>query len=184
MICGIDEAGRGPLAGPVCAAAVMLPPDFPLHVLGDSKALSQKKRDSAYELIVAGAIDWCVAWATWEEIGILNILGATMLAMRRAFEGLSVRPSEILVDGDHYPDLRCSGRAIIRGDSIVPEIMAASILAKVARDRLMTRLDTVQPEYGFARHKGYPTLAHRKAIKENGPSLWARPGFTVQFPSP
>lgn len=180
MICGMDEAGRGPLAGPVCAAAVILPEDFPLRVLGDSKALSSKQRELAYDTITKEALDWSVAWATHAEIGELNILRASLLAMERAFRGLVLRPSETLVDGTFYPRIPCPGKAIIRGDSLVPQIMAASILAKVARDRFMERLDAIQPGYGFARHKGYPTVAHRMAIKENGPSLWARPGFTVR----
>jgi ribonuclease HII len=179
-ICGIDEAGRGPLAGPVCAAAVILPPGFPCEILDDSKAMSPAKRDEAYKVIVSGALDWAVGWATWEEIGKLNILNASLVAMKRAFEALVVEPMIVFVDGNRIPALGCASCAVIKGDSLLPSIMAASILAKVARDRVMAKLDAVEPEYGFARHKGYPTKEHREKIKEYGPSLWARPGFRVK----
>jgi len=178
-LCGIDEAGRGPLAGPVCAAAVILPEDFPFGLLGDSKALSPARREKAYEVIVERAIDWAIAWATCEEIGSLNILNASLLAMKRACGALSSVPALVVVDGNRLPDLGAPTYALIKGDSLLAPIMAASILAKVARDRVMLRLDAVEPEYGFARHKGYPTAAHRAAIKKAGPSLWARPGFSV-----
>jgi ribonuclease HII len=176
-ICGIDEAGRGPLSGPVCAAAVMLPEDFPLECLDDSKALSESKREKAYDLIISDALDWAVGWATHEEIGQFNILNASLLAMARAYALIQLKPAIVLVDGNRLPHIASPCRAIVRGDSLVPSIMAASILAKVARDRLMARLDRIEPEYGFCRHKGYPTKSHREAIKKNGPSLWARPGF-------
>ena len=179
-ICGIDEAGRGPLVGPVCAAAVVLPEDFPCLLLDDSKALSPSKREAAYEVIVSGALDWAIGWATWEEIGRINILQASLLAMKRAYEALALEPEVVFVDGNRAPALGRPVRTLVRGDSILPPIMAASILAKVARDRLMERLDAVEPWYGFARHKGYPTSAHREAIKKTGLSLWARPGFKVR----
>lgn len=178
-ICGIDEAGRGPLAGPVCAAAVILPRDFPCGILDDSKALSLLRRERAYEAIVSGALDWAVGWATWEEIGSVNILQASLLAMKRAFDALILEPRAIFVDGNKAPPLGRPVHPLIKGDSLLPSIMAASILAKVSRDRLMERLDAIEPEYGFARHKGYPTKQHRAAIKKTGLSLWARPGFKV-----
>jgi len=179
-ICGIDEAGRGPLAGSVCAAAIILTEDFPVEILDDSKALSKKKRERAYRYITEKALDWAVGWASWEEIGALNILQASLLAMKRAYEALSMVPETVLVDGNRLPDLGCPCSALIGGDALQPSIMAASILAKVARDRMMLRLDAVQPEYGFSRHKGYPTLEHRQAIKKFGPSLWERPGFALR----
>lgn len=179
-VCGIDEAGRGPLAGPVCAAAVILPEDFPCFLLDDSKALSRARRERAYEVIVSKALDWAVGWATWEEIGRINILQASLLAMKRAYNALSLEPGIVFVDGNKAPRLGCPVHTVVRGDSILPSIMAASILAKVARDRLMLRLDAIEPWYGFARHKGYPTKAHREAIKKTGLSLWARPGFKVE----
>ena len=178
-VCGIDEAGRGPLAGPVSAGAVILPEDFPLGLLDDSKALSLSRRESAYEAIVSGALDWAVGWATWEEIGRINILAASLLAMKRAYDALCLDPRIVLVDGNRVPSLGRTTYALIKGDSIHPSIMAASILAKVARDRVMERLDHVEPCYGFAKNKGYPTKAHRAAIKKTGLSLWARPGFRI-----
>ncbi len=181
VVCGIDEAGRGPLAGPVSAAAVILPADFPREILADSKAMSPAARDRAYEVIVSRASAWAVGWATCAEIGDLNILKASFLAMRRAFSCLDLASDIVLVDGDKTPGLAVRTAAIIGGDALVPEIMAASILAKVARDRVMCRLDAVEPWYGFARHKGYPTVLHRQAIKKHGLSQWARPGFNVSM---
>jgi ribonuclease HII len=178
-VCGMDEAGRGPLAGPVCAASVVLPAGFPTEQLDDSKALSPAKREKAYDLIVEGAVDWAIAWATYGEIGELNILQASLLAMRRSFLALSAKPTLVLVDGNVLPGLPVQTFAVIKGDALVPAIMAASILAKVARDRLMDRLDELEPGYGFATNRGYPTAKHREAIKKTGPSLWARPGFRV-----
>lgn len=176
-LCGIDEVGRGPLAGPVCAGAVILPDDFPFAMLDDSKAMSPKKRDMAYEKITALAVDWAAGWATCDEIGALNILHASLLAMKRAYDALAVRPRIVLADGDKAPLVQCPVFPVVKGDGLIPAIMAASIVAKVARDRVMERLDAVEPQYGFSRHKGYPTEQHRKAIKEYGVSLWARPGF-------
>ncbi len=182
IICGVDEAGRGPLAGPVCAAAVILPADFPESCLDDSKALSARQREKAYEVIIEKALDWAVGWATHDEIGTMNILQASLGAMCRAVALLERQPDIVLVDGNKVPKLEYPAVAVIKGDSRVSAIMAASILAKVARDRVMERLDAVQPEYGFSKHKGYPTAEHRKAIVRHGPSLWARPGFSVKLP--
>ncbi len=188
-VCGIDEAGRGPLAGPVSAGAVVLPAGFPLGALGDSKALSARRREAAYSLIVEGSVAWCVAWAYPCEIDELDILGASLLAMRRAYLGLVARlaasgggpPEEIYVDGNRLPELglprEASCRAVVKGDGIVPAIMAASILAKVARDRAMERYDWLYPEYGYARHKGYPTAEHRAACRALGPSPIQRMSF-------
>jgi ribonuclease HII len=188
-VCGIDEAGRGPLAGPVCAGAVVLPSCFPLELLGDSKALSARRRESAYSLIVQHALAWCVAWAYPCEIDELNILGASLLAMSRAYSGLVTMlgssdlalPAEVYVDGNRLPELGPLGEgtcsAVVKGDGIIPAIMAASILAKVSRDRAMERYDWLYPEYGYARHKGYPTLEHREACRALGPSPIQRMSF-------
>lgn len=176
-ICGIDEAGRGPLAGPVAAAAVILPDDFDISLLGDSKALSRARREKAYGVIASGALAWAVGWATHEEIGELNILWATMRAMRRAYDALDLCPGTVFVDGNRVPELGREAVAVISGDALIPAIMAASIMAKVARDAVMDRLDEISPGYGFSSHRGYPTKAHRDAIGRLGPSLWQRPGF-------
>jgi ribonuclease HII len=187
-VCGLDEAGRGPLAGPVAAGAAVLPAGFPLDALGDSKALSPRRREAAYALIVEGAAAWSVAWAHPCEIDELNILGASMLAMRRAYLDLARRlalaglapPAEVYVDGNREPDLGRPCSAVVKGDAVVPAIMAASILAKVARDRMMERYDWLYPEYGYARHKGYPTAAHRAACRELGPSPIQRASFSYE----
>jgi len=177
-LCGIDEAGRGPLVGPVSAAAVILPRDFPYEVLNDSKALTPRKRDRAYEIITEKAIAWSVGWSSCDEIGKLNILNASLLAMQRAYASLGVNAGLVLVDGNKAPELACARiHPVIKGDACVPAIMAASILAKVARDRLMVRLDRIEPCYGFSKHKGYPTQEHREAIRAHGLSQWTRPGF-------
>ncbi len=177
-VCGLDEAGRGPLAGPVAAGAAVLPAAFPVEALGDSKALTERERAEAYSLIVDRALAWSVAWAYPCEIDELNILGASMLAMRRAYleaERLLARsglaaPAEVYVDGNRRPELGRPCSPVVKGDAVVPAIMAASILAKVARDRMMERYDWLYPEYGYAGHKGYPTAAHRAACRELGPS--------------
>lgn len=182
LVCGVDEAGRGPLAGPVCAAAVILPADFPGECLDDSKALSAKKREWGYAIIVEKSLDWAIGWATHDEIGTMNILQASLAAMSRAVALLELHPDIVLVDGNKVPALAHPTAAVIKGDSRVSSIMAASILAKVARDRVMDRLDAVEPEYGFSKHRGYPTLEHRKAIARFGPSLWTRPGFSIKLP--
>ncbi len=176
VVCGIDEAGRGPLAGPVAAAAVILPDGFPLAVLDDSKALSERAREEAFRLIVARA-RWANEWAWPGEIDRLNILRATMLAMRRAYDRLGCTPDIVIVDGNRTPDLPCARKAVVKADATVPAVMAASIVAKVARDRLMERYDWLYPGYGYARHKGYPTAAHRAACAELGPSPIQRMSF-------
>lgn len=183
LICGVDEAGRGPLAGPVCAAAVLLPEDFPFACLNDSKALSAPQRAKAYATVIERAKDWAIGWATHDEIGSMNILQASLAAMSRAVALLEIRPDIVLIDGNKVPPLEYPAAAVIHGDSRVFAIMAASILAKVARDRVMDRLDMIEPEYGFSRHRGYPTVEHRKAIARCGPSLWFRPGFSVKIPT-
>ncbi len=159
------------------AGAAILPADFPLEVLDDSKALSAARREKAFKLIVERAISWAVAWASPEEIDELNILNASLLAMRRAYRALSRRPAMVYVDGNRFPDLGRPCWPVIKGDAIVPAIMAASILAKVARDREMERCDRLYPGYGYARHKGYPTAEHREACRRLGPSPIQRMSF-------
>ncbi len=161
---GVDEAGRGPLAGPVVAAAVILDPARPIHGLADSKVLAPARREALALQIRAQALAWALGEAGVEEIDRLNILQATLLAMRRAVEALPVYPALVLVDGNQPPALHCQVRTVVGGDATVPAISAASILAKVARDRTMTELDAVYPGYGFARHKGYPTAEHIQAL--------------------
>lgn len=171
LICGVDEAGRGPLAGAVYAAAVILDPLRPIVGLADSKTLSEKKRDALTELIKADALAWAIASATVEEIDSINILHASMLAMKRAVESLSIVPRHAMIDGNRCPpELPCPATAIIKGDSKVPEIAAASILAKTARDAEMRVLDEQFPQYAFARHKGYPTAEHMALLLQHGVS--------------
>lgn len=170
LICGVDEAGRGPLAGAVFAAAVILDPSRPIEGLADSKKLSEKKRDHLAALIRERALAWNIAQASVEEIDSINILRASLLAMKRAVEGLGVIPGEVLVDGLHCPDVAVSARAIVKGDSKVAEISAASILAKTARDADMLRLHGLYPHYGFDRHKGYPVPEHLAALAAHGVS--------------
>ena len=170
LICGVDEAGRGPLAGAVFAAAVILDPAAPITGLKDSKQISERKRENLATQIRQHALSWNIAFASAQEIDELNIHRATLLAMKRAVEGLSVAPSEVLVDGLHCPDIRFPSRAIVKGDSLVAEISAASILAKTARDAEMREMDRHFPQYGFARHKGYPTKAHLQALAVHGVS--------------
>jgi len=176
-ICGVDEAGRGPLAGPVFAAAVILPTPDCIAGLKDSKLLSERRRTECAQRIRAHAVAWAVASASVEEIDRYNILGATLLAMRRAVEQLGVEPLEVQVDGLHCPDVSMTTRAVVRGDRTVPAISAASVLAKVARDALMLDLDRVYPQYGFARHKGYPTAAHVAALRRHGACAAHRRSF-------
>jgi ribonuclease HII len=164
-VAGVDEAGRGPLAGPVIAAAVMLDPGRPIAGLRDSKRLSAAQRDALYVRILERAVAWAVGRAEVEEIDRINILQATMLAMQRAVEALEPAASHVLVDGNRCPDLSCTSRAIVKGDSKVPEISAASIVAKVTRDREMLELDRRYPGYGLAQHKGYPSRAHIEALE-------------------
>lgn len=168
LICGVDEAGRGPLAGPVFAAAVILDAGNPIEGLADSKKLSAKTRDRLAVLIREHALAWAVASASVEEIDALNILQATLLAMRRAIEALALQPDEVLIDGTHCPRIVHPVRAVVKGDSSVAAISAASILAKTARDAEMHRLHVQYPQYGLDRHKGYPTAAHLAALREHG----------------
>jgi ribonuclease HII len=168
LICGVDEAGRGPLAGPVSAAAVILDPARPIAGLADSKKLSEKQRDKLAPLIRERALAWCVAYATPDEIDTLNILQATLLAMKRAVDGLSMRPHRVLVDGLYCPDTGLPSEAIVKGDSKVAAISAASILAKTARDGIMLQMHTRYPQYGFDGHKGYPTALHLEALRTHG----------------
>jgi ribonuclease HII len=177
LIAGVDEAGRGPLAGPVCAAAAILDPQRPIAGIGDSKKILPARRDALEIEIKSRALAWSVAFASVDEIDRLNILHATLLAMRRAVDGLKLRPGLVLVDGNRAPACGCEVRTIVGGDGSVPAIGAASILAKVARDRLMQELDLRYPGYGFAGHKGYPTLAHREALRRLGPCPEHRRSF-------
>jgi ribonuclease HII len=168
ILCGVDEAGRGPLAGPVYAAAVILPPQVDLPQLRDSKKLTPKKRDQLFDQIREIATAWCIADASVEEIEALNILQAAMLAMKRAVEGLAVPPDLVLVDGNQLPGTGTKERLVVGGDDTSACIAAASILAKVARDRKMLELDTAYPGYEFGKHKGYPTKLHYQKLKELG----------------
>lgn len=177
LVCGVDEAGRGPLAGAVFAAAVILDPNRPIDGLADSKKLSEKKRELLAELIRERAVAWAVAESSCEEIDRINILQATLLAMQRAVNGLSMAPDQVLVDGNRCPDLTVPCRAIVGGDATVAEISAASILAKTARDAEMRRLDTLWPHYGLAKHKGYGTAAHLAALERHGPAPFHRRTF-------
>ena len=174
---GVDEVGRGPLAGPVVTAAVILDPHNPIDGLMDSKALSERKRERLFDEIKARAAAWAIGRAEVHEIDDLNILHATMLAMQRAVAGLPLEPTEVLVDGNRCPDFPCPARAIIKGDQTEPAICAASILAKVTRDREMVELDAQYPGYGLARHKGYPTKVHIAALNEQGISPIHRMSF-------
>ena len=178
FVCGVDEAGRGPLAGPVFAAAVILPPDFYLEGLDDSKKISAKKREALFEVICSKALSFSIASADHTEIDRFNILNATFLAMKRAVEGLSIAADFALVDGNLAPrGLEIPCRPIIKGDGISASIAAASILAKVSRDRLMEELDRQFPVYQFSKHKGYPTALHRELVREYGPSPVHRMSF-------
>lgn len=164
MTAGVDEAGRGPLAGPVCTAAVILDPARPIEGLDDSKKLTKKRREALAPEIKEKALAWCVAWASAEEIDRLNILQATMVAMKRAVDGLKVRPELVLVDGNRRPAMGVHVEAIVKGDAKVPAISAASILAKTERDRLMSELARTYPGYGFEVHAGYGTPQHRRSF--------------------
>jgi ribonuclease HII len=177
LICGVDEAGRGPLAGPVSAAAVILDASRPIEGLADSKKLSEKQRDFLAPIIRERALAWAVAYADVEEIDRLNILQATLLAMKRAVLALHTRPQQVLVDGLYCPQTGIPSQAIVKGDSKVAAISAASILAKTARDELMLKLHEQYPQYGFDGHKGYPTAAHIAALREHGVSDVHRRSF-------
>lgn len=168
LLCGVDEAGRGPLCGPVVAAAVILDPARPISGLADSKKLSEKRRDALALEIREKALAWCIAEASVEEIDRLNILQATLLAMRRAVDGLRLRPGLVLVDGNRLPVLPMPAEAIVKGDAKVAAISAASILAKVTRDRWCAELHAQYPMYGFAGHKGYGTAEHLAALQAHG----------------
>lgn len=167
-VAGLDEVGRGPLAGPVVTAAVILDPEKPIAGLADSKVLSEKKREALFDEILEKAKAWSIGRAEVDEIDDINILQATMLAMQRAVAGLSLQPGHVLVDGNRCPDLPCTAEAIIKGDGKIPAISAASIVAKVTRDREMVLLDAEYPGYGLAGHKGYPTKAHMAALNDLG----------------
>ena len=168
-ICGVDEAGRGPLAGPVCAAAVILPEDCEIEGLNDSKKISEKKRELLYDIIIEKAVAYSIAYGTLEEIEQYNILEATYLAMNRAIDGLSVETDFALIDGNRVPkNITVPCETVIKGDSKSYSIAAASILAKVTRDRLLLEYDKKYPQYGFASHKGYGTKAHYEAIAQHG----------------
>lgn len=177
MVAGVDEAGRGPLAGPVYAAAVILPASCNLPV-ADSKSLSAAQREALFPRILEESSGVGIAFATCNEIDELGILSATLLAMRRALENLSITPVKVLVDGVHVPPIALPCESVVRGDQSIRSISAASILAKVSRDRFMLELDHWYPQYGFASHKGYPTLAHRKALELHGPCPEHRRSFS------
>ena len=177
VIAGTDEAGRGPLCGPVCAAAVILDPSVEIEGLNDSKKLSEKKREKLYDLIIEKALAYGIAQASVEEIDELNILNASQLAMRRAVAQLTPAPDLVLVDGNVARDFPMDTVKVIKGDAISPSIAAASILAKVTRDRICLEQDKLYPEYGIAGHKGYPTKAHMDAVREHGPSPIHRKTF-------
>lgn len=181
LLCGVDEAGRGPLAGSVYAAACILPPDIRIEGLNDSKQLTARRREQLYEEIREKALSCCVATATVEEIEALNILNATFLAMRRAVEGLSVRPQLVLVDGNRNPQMGIHSRCVVKGDATSACIAAASILAKVERDRYMERLAQEYPQYRFEQHKGYGTALHYRMLDEFGPSPVHRLSFLKKY---
>lgn len=168
VLCGIDEAGRGPLAGPVCAAAVILDPANRIEGLDDSKKLSEKKRDRLYDEIISNALSYGVAFSSHEEIDDINILQATFLAMNRAFEKLDIVPGLTIVDGNRDPHLPCDTMCLVKGDAKCASVAAASILAKVTRDRYMLEMAEKYPQYGFEQHKGYPTKAHYAALDKYG----------------
>jgi len=201
LICGIDEAGRGPLAGPVCAAAVILNDDFPRELLNDSKKLSALKREELRQRICEDALAWGVGWASHIEIDAINILQASLLAMKRAFEEMEamiksvdvlklkrVSGSELslganihaIVDGTFTPGISVPCKALVKADAQIPEVMAASILAKTARDSYMDEMAILYPCYGYEKHKGYPTRKHREMIHKYGPSPIQRMSFTVK----
>lgn len=178
IICGVDEAGRGPLAGPVCAAAVILPEDTVIEGLDDSKKLSEKKRERLYDEIIEKAVAYCVAYGTLEEIESVNILEATFLAMNRAIDGLEVKPDFAIIDGNRVPKgIKIPCATLVKGDSKSMSVAAASILAKVTRDRLMLTYDEKYPQYNFKKHKGYGTKEHTELLKQYGPSPIHRLSF-------
>ena len=181
VICGVDEAGRGPLAGPVVAAACILPDGLIIEGLDDSKKLTEKKREKLFDVIVEKALDFSVGLATVEEIEELNILNAAMLAMKRAIEGLNIKPDLALIDGNMSRGFNLETKTVVHGDAISQSIAAASILAKVTRDRMCYEYDKLYPEYGFAKHKGYGTKLHTDAIKKYGITPVHRPSFLTKL---
>lgn len=176
-VCGVDEAGRGPLAGPVCAAAVILPQGLVIEGLNDSKKLSEKKREMLYDKVTENALAWSVAFASEAEIDEINILQATFLAMKRAVEGLGIKADYALIDGNRMPPLGIDGETVIKGDSLSMSIAAASIIAKVTRDRLMLEIDKEYPQYLFSQHKGYGTALHYEMLEKYGVSPVHRRSF-------
>jgi ribonuclease HII len=190
VICGLDEAGRGPLAGPVYAASVILPADFPLELLDDSKKLNAVRREEAAQIIYLRAVAWGIGWASEAEIDKINIHRASLLAMRRAFLEMAARggcppPAALsgIADGKFVPDIPIPCKALVKADARIPEVMAASILAKTARDRVMEHYALLYPEYGYERHKGYPTRKHRECLARYGPSPIQRMSFRWQSPT-
>ena len=181
LVCGVDEAGRGPLAGPVCAAAVILPPGLEIPGLNDSKKLTDKKRRELYDIMIEQAVSYGIAFASEQEIDEINILQATFLAMERAMQKLSPQPELALIDGNRTKDFGLPVRTIVKGDSLSASIAAAAILAKVTRDRLMEEYDAQYPQYGFAVHKGYGTKRHYETLREFGPSPIHRKTFLKKF---
>ena len=195
LLAGLDEAGRGPLAGPVVAACVVLSPGFPVEILGDSKKLSERKRNMAEKIIKEKCL-WGVARVEHDEIDRINILNASLLAMKKAYEKMvkklevwcksngidfnSIGKIHAIVDGNKVPDLSCEVESKVKADTTVPEVMAASILAKVERDRIMVKYDALYPEYGYAKHKGYSTKAHREICRKIGPSPIQRMSFNYE----
>ena len=177
LTAGVDEAGRGPLAGPVTVAAVILDPDQTIEGLGDSKKLSKKRREALFPEILERSLAWSIVEVSVEEIDRINILQATLVGMKRAVEQLSPAPQLALIDGNHAPSVNCEVKTIVQGDSLVPAISAASILAKVSRDRLMEKMHQQYPGYGFNQHKGYPTAEHLRNLQEIGPCEIHRKSF-------
>lgn len=176
-VCGVDEAGRGPLAGPVCAAAVILPEGVIIDGVNDSKKLSEKKRESLFDVIREQALSYSIAYATVDEIEEINILNATMLAMRRAIDGLEIKADYAMIDGNKIPPIDIDAECIVKGDAKSMSIACASILAKVSRDRLLYKYAEEYPVYGFDKHKGYGTKVHREAILKYGPCPYHRKSF-------
>lgn len=181
LVCGVDEAGRGPLAGPVCAAAVILPPDLEIPGLDDSKKLSDKRRRELFPIIQEQAVAYGIGFASHEEIDSINILQATFLAMERAIAQLSVKPEFALIDGNREKDFGLPVKTVVKGDSLSASIAAASVLAKVSRDVLMEQYAEEYPQYGFEIHKGYGTKAHYEALRQFGPSPIHRMSFLKKF---
>ncbi len=180
-VCGVDEAGRGPLAGPVCAAAVILPENTVIEEVNDSKKLTEKKRELLFDVIKASALSYSIAYASVEEIEELNILNATMLAMKRAVEALEIKPDFVMIDGNRVPKLGIDCESIVKGDAKSMSIACASILAKVSRDRLLYDYAKQYPQYGFDKHKGYGTKLHIEMIKKYGPCPYHRMSFLTKI---